>query len=90
MTLTAALSEYSNEILNIGNPEEYKIIDVAEIILKRMGVQSENIEVFDGLNGSATRRSPDITKYNEIFGKYNYTSLEDAVVEFLQCEAKEI
>jgi nucleoside-diphosphate-sugar epimerase len=51
----------SGEILNIGNPEEYTVIDIARNIIKRTGSNSDII--FKNLpEDDPKRRCPDITK----------------------------
>lgn len=51
----------SGEIINIGNPEEYTVIDIARNIIKRTGSNSDII--FKNLpEDDPKRRCPDITK----------------------------
>lgn len=79
MTLTAALSSVSNETLNIGNPQETKIEDVAKLVLKVLGKKYSELNIHPGLTGSAIRRCPDISRFERFFGPQIFTPLEQAI-----------
>lgn len=51
-----------NETVNVGNPTENKISDVARIILDIMEIDPNKLEIIDGAKGSAKRRCPDVSK----------------------------
>lgn len=79
MTLKAAFSTISNETINIGNPCETKIEDVAKLALKLMGKKEGELIINAGLPGSASRRCPDISRFEEFFGTQTFTPLENAL-----------
>lgn len=82
-TIAVAESDSSNgEIINIGSDEEIKIIDLAEMILKIMGVNSE-IKIFNSPKGSVSRRCPDITKLKLIHPEVMKTSLHKGLEEII-------
>ena len=67
----------SGEIINIGNPEEYTVIDIARNIIKRTGSNSDII--FKELpEDDPKRRCPDITKA-EKFLQYSPCIMLDQV-----------
>lgn len=70
VALTIAAAETcSNEIINIGNPSEYKISDVARLVMSKMGIDPKLLEINPGRLGSAKRRCPDVSK---ILKRTNY------------------
>ena len=83
MTCLVGNSQVSGETFNIGNPEEQKIEDVARLILNFNGVSSGELLINEGLEGSANRRCPDMSKFEEFFGRFKYTSFEVALRETL-------
>lgn len=58
----AAVETCSNEIVNIGNPVEHQIGDVARLIMRKMGIDSKKLEIKPSPIGSAKRRCPDVSK----------------------------
>lgn len=70
--------EIAGEIINVGNPEEIKIIEIARLI-KKMTNSSSRI-VFNSLpEDDPKRRKPDITKASNILGWQPKLSLKDGL-----------
>ena len=57
--------EAKGEIINIGSNEERKVIILAEIILKHLGINKSLLVKTTPL-GSANRRMPDISKLKNL------------------------
>ena len=63
------------QIFNLGNPDEYKILDFAKIIIEK--TKSKSGMIFKpGLKDDPKRRCPDITKAKKILNWEPYISLE--------------
>ena len=70
------VTSIKNRIVNVGNSEEYRIAEVAKIIMHIMGIDPARLEIFDGPVGSTQRRCPDTTLVKK-FTKFNdYTSIQ--------------
>lgn len=82
-TIAAAESSTTNgDIVNIGSDKEIKIIDLAMIILKIMGIDSE-IKIYDSPKGSVLRRCPDITKLRLIHPNVINIPLEEGLKDVI-------
>ena len=67
-----------NEKINIGSNDEVAVIDLAETIIKNMGIDKP-IEKHDAPEGSVARRMPDITKIKSLTEWEPKTSLEEGL-----------
>jgi nucleoside-diphosphate-sugar epimerase len=67
-----------NEKINIGSNDEVAVIDLAETIIKNMGIDKP-IEKHDAPEGSVARRMPDITKIKSLTEWEPTTSLEEGL-----------
>ncbi|MEO0258011.1 MAG: UDP-glucuronic acid decarboxylase family protein [candidate division WOR-3 bacterium] len=65
--LVATKSDINGEVINLGNPEEYTILETAKIILELTGSRSKII-FESGLEDDPKRRRPDITKAINLLG----------------------
>lgn len=74
---------YWNEVLNIGNPNEISINDLAEKVLNSMGLPF-SVEHTEARAGDHLRRCPDITKMLDAIGGYSFRDLDDGISEL--CE----
>lgn len=75
--MTASLvRNQANQVVNVGNPTEMRIADVAKIILDLMGIDPNRLEIRPGLKGSAKRRCPDTRLVQSLTGFKNYTPLK--------------
>lgn len=77
--------EAISEIVNIGSNDEVKVLELAKIIMKEMGVDAEPFRK-QAPEGSANRRMPDITKIQELTGWEPTTSLEAGLKHTVQEE----
>ena len=77
-TIKLSKKNIKNEIFNLGSNIEYKIIDVAKLILKILNIRKK-IKVFKAPRGSVIRRKPEIKKLNSVIGNFNTTHLEDGL-----------
>jgi UDP-glucose 4-epimerase len=51
-----------NDVINIGGAKEYKILDVAKLIIEKLNSKSKIIHLPALKEGDMTRRMPDNTK----------------------------
>ena len=58
-----------NEVINIGGAKEYKILDVAKLIIEKLNSKSKIIHLPALKDGDMTRRMPDNTKMLNIIDK---------------------
>lgn len=78
------------EVFNIGNPKEFTVTELAEMILKITGSESKlsmDSPANYNLKDDPRRRCPDITKANKMFGYKPKVELEDGlerVVEWMR------
>lgn len=74
-------SKSLNEIINIGNDCEIKIIDAANIIAQVLGVDAKDIhwEHINGRSGSTQRRLPDINKLRKMYPEYKPMCFKDGM-----------
>jgi len=75
--------EYRNEIINIGNNKEYKILDLAKIVIEVTNSKSEIIYLPPLKEGDMTRRLPDNRKMRAILG-YDLLDLRDGIQKLLK------
>jgi len=74
----AWFDECKGEVVNIGNPNEIKIIELAEIIKKIANSNSE-IKFYPPMPDDPRRRCPDITKAKKILNWTPKVELEDGL-----------
>lgn len=67
------------QVLNIGNPEEIKIKDLAEMIIDLTDSESDVSGDAEILNDEPLVRCPDITKANDVLGWKPEVSLKDGL-----------
>lgn len=72
-----------NEIINIGSPDENKIIDVARVIMSQLELDDKKLELHPDPPGSTRRRLPDLTKLNSLVPDFQYTILEEGIRRIL-------
>lgn len=91
--LYALLSSEREEVkgvpVNLGNPSEYRIIDLAALVIRLSDSRSE-IEFLPLPKDDPRRRKPDITKARELLGWEPATPLEDGLVCTLDYFRKEM
>lgn len=69
-----------NQIINVGNDNEIKIIEVAKIILKMLG-KKVKIKLMPAPKGSVKRRRPDLTKLRDVFKYQSKIGIEQGLRE---------
>ena len=67
-----------NQIVNIGSSDEKKVIDVAKLILKELGINKPIIRN-KAPKGSAKRRMPDIKKLKKLIKWTPDTNLKEGI-----------
>ena len=72
-----------NQIVNVGSNDEKKVIDVAKIILKELGIKKKIIKK-EAPKGSAKRRMPDIKKLKKLVNWIPNTKLEVGIKETIK------
>lgn len=91
IVLVAEQEEIYYRVLNLGNPDEYKIIDFAQIIIEKTGSNSKII--FKPLpRDDPKMRKPDITKAVECLQWKPEISLDEGIrrtIEFFQSEIED-
>lgn len=80
--LTTHVLYEENKIINIGNPSETKILDVANVIVELLNL-SANFELVDSPAGSTPRRAPDLTKLTSIVSDFTWTDLTTGIKQCL-------
>jgi len=75
--------KYRNEIINIGNNIEYKILDLAKIIIEQTNSKSEIVFLPALKEGDMQRRLPDNRKMKAILG-YDLINLNEGVSKLLK------
>jgi nucleoside-diphosphate-sugar epimerase len=79
-----ALDKFSNEIVNIGSQQEYRISEVAKLIMKHMGVNPGRLEIRGGAQGSARRRCPDMSKLIKKIDYHYKHSINEGILKTLE------
>lgn len=80
--LTTHVLYEENKIINIGNPSETKILDVANVIVELLNLPA-NFELVDSPTGSTPRRAPDLTKLTSIVSDFTWTDLTTGIKQCL-------
>jgi UDP-glucose 4-epimerase len=76
-TIELAINE-QDMIVNVGNPRETTILEVAEKIHRKLQIQDSPIPL-DGLAGSVKRRCPDVSLMLELLGGFEFMSLDQGI-----------
>ncbi len=76
----AVMEGLEGEVLNLGNPEEYSVLELAKLIVELSGSQS-NIAFVDRPVDDPDRRKPDITKAKKALGWEPTTSLREGLLK---------
>ena len=69
-----------NQIVNVGSNDEIKVIDIAKIILRELGIKKRILKR-NAPSGSAKRRVPDIKKLKKLINWYPKTSIKKGIAE---------
>ena len=79
----ATMDGIDGEVFNLGNPEEYTILETAKIIKEITGSNSE-FKFLPALQDDPKRRCPDITKSREILGWEPRISFRDGLIKTIE------
>lgn len=71
---------YENDVINIGNDEEYTVLELAQIIIRITNSKSKIVHISPLAEGDMTRRKPDISKMKAILNR-NLVSLEEGILK---------
>ena len=82
--LNQVVNNDCNILVNIGRNSEEKISTVARLILELLGLGQEHLIVNSSPKGSVSRRCPDISLYEQIFGNVEFTDLKVGLTECLR------
>ena len=80
--LTKRVLDKNNQIINIGNPTESRIIDVANIIVDLLKLP-DYFELEDSPQGSTPRRAPDLKKLQQFVPDFKWTDLKEGLKQCL-------
>lgn len=76
---------FVNNVINVGNDIEMKIIDLAKLIIKETNSQSKIVHLPPLAEGDMTRRQPEISKMVSIINR-SLTPIEVGIKEILDSE----
>lgn len=76
----AVMEGLEGEVFNLGNPEEYTVLELAKLIVELSGSQS-NIAFVDRPVDDPDRRKPDITKAKKVLGWEPTTPLREGLLK---------
>lgn len=83
-TIKLSKKNIKNDIFNLGSNKEYKIINVAKLILKILNLKNKKVKIFNAPYGSVMKRNPNIKKLEKVIGNFYKTSLEDGLRKTLK------
>lgn len=89
MTVELALSSSASGVYNIGNNDEISILELATMIMRKMG-KDPQFHFLQERVGDHKRRCPDTTKLWNAIGTQNYISLEEGIELMLSGERKQV
>lgn len=78
LTFNLINSNCSNQIINLGNPIEISILDLASKVMNRMNLNPK-FEFIKEREGDHLRRCPDISKLLSYVGNYKFISLDSGL-----------
>jgi len=81
------IEKTSNEIVNVGNDKETKIVDLAETMHKIVNKEF-NPKYLPAREYDHKRRRPDITKLKKLIGDYPKITLEEGLEKTIDCYKK--
>ena len=78
-----------NSVINIGGAKEYKILDVAKLIIEKLNSKSKIIHLPALKDGDMTRRMPDNSKMINIINKDEITSKDEVLNIDIPCSLEQ-
>lgn len=88
--MTVNIGKNGSGVYNIGREQEDKIEDIAKFILRTLEISEQQLEIYQGKEGSASRRCPSMKRYNEQFGAFEYTNFNKAMENTIAWNLKEL
>jgi nucleoside-diphosphate-sugar epimerase len=83
LTMKLIDSGIENEVINLGNPTEISIRDVASLVMNQLKMEPKfNFKI--ERKGDHMRRCPDISKMKQYVGNYDFTCLEVGVQKTIE------
>ncbi len=79
----ATLKDIDGEVINLGNPEEYTVIETARII-KELTSSRSNFKFLPPLQDDPKKRRPDIEKAKKILGWQPKTPFRDGLLKTIE------
>lgn len=88
MTVDMALSDAGDGVYNIGNSHEISILELAELIMRKMGMEPA-VHFLPERVGDHKRRCPDTAKLHRAIGVQSYMPFETGIDRMLEARKKE-
>ncbi len=80
LTVKLIKSGIINDVINLGNPNEISILNLATLLMEKLNLVPE-FNFLSERKGDHLRRNPDITKLLSAVGEFNFTSLEAGIIK---------
>ena len=84
LILLALTPNLAGEVINLGSPEEIKIIELARLIIQLIGTSEEIVVGIPPPPGDVKRRCPDISKARKLLNWEPQTSLEKGLKKTIE------
>lgn len=84
MTVDLALSNAEDGVYNIGNSHEISILELAELIMRKMGKEPA-VRFLPERTGDHKRRCPDTAKLHQAIGIQSYIPIETGIDMMFRC-----
>lgn len=85
LVMRCIASGNKNKVINLGNPSEIKIADLAVLIMKKMNVGGTDFIPSSPRGGDHARRLPDITTLRNIIGgDYRFKTLSEGIDSLIE------
>lgn len=80
LTIKLIKSGIANDVINLGNPNEISILELATLLMKKLDLVPD-FKFLEERQGDHLRRNPDITKLLSAVGGFDFTSLDAGLIE---------
>jgi nucleoside-diphosphate-sugar epimerase len=79
----SVLNGLNGEVINLGNPDEYRIMDFADVIVEKVGSSSKK-QLLPLPEDDPKQRCPDISKARSLLGWAPKTSLNEGLTKTIE------
>lgn len=79
----SVINGLNGEVINLGNPDEYRIIDFADVIIEKVGSNSKK-QLLPLPEDDPKQRCPDISKARRLIGWVPKTSLDEGLTKTIE------